>query len=141
MNKLEQILYTAHTHTTGGRDGKAVSDDGLLNVSLSLPKEMGGAGTATNPEQLFAAGYSAFFMGALKHVAGLKKIKIPDDASIDAAVDIGPIPQGFGISVRLDVALPGLDRSVASDLIDLAHQVCPYSNATRGNIDIQLKLV
>jgi Ohr subfamily peroxiredoxin len=141
MNKLEQILYTAHTHTTGGRDGKAVSDDGLLNVSLSLPKEMGGAGTATNPEQLFAAGYSACFMGALKHVAGLKKIKIPDDASIDAAVDIGPIPQGFGISVRLDVALPGLDRSVASDLIDLAHQVCPYSNATRGNIDIQLKLV
>lgn len=141
MNKLEQILYTARTHTTGGRDGKAVSDDGLLNVSLSLPKEMGGAGTATNPEQLFAAGYSACFMGALKHVAGLKKIKIPDDASIDAAVDIGPIPQGFGIAVRLDVALPGLDRSVASDLIDLAHQVCPYSNATRGNIDIQLKLV
>ena len=141
MNKLEQILYTAHTHTTGGRDGKAVSDDGLLNVSLSLPKSMGGAGTATNPEQLFAAGYSACFMGALKHVAGLKKIKIPDDASIDAAVDIGPIPQGFGIAVRLDVALPGLDRSVASDLIESAHQVCPYSNATRGNIDVQLTLV
>ena len=102
---------------------------------------MGGAGTATNPEQLFAAGYSACFMGALKHVAGLKKIKIPDDASIDAAVDIGPIPQGFGIAVRLDVALPGLDRSAASDLIDSAHQVCPYSNATRGNIDVQLTLV
>jgi len=141
MNKLEKILYTAHTHTTGGRDGKSVSDDGLLSVNLSLPKAMGGSGTATNPEQLFAAGYSACFMGALKHVAGLKKIKISDDASIDASVDIGPIPQGFGIAVRLDVALPGVDKSIAKDLIDSAHQVCPYSNATRGNIDVKLNLV
>lgn len=140
MTKLEKVLYTAHTHTTGGRDGKSVSDDGLLNVNLSLPKAMGGSGIATNPEQLFAAGYSACFMGALKHVASIKKLKIPDDASIDASVDIGPIPQGFGIAVRLNVSLPGLDQAVSRDLIDTAHQVCPYSNATRGNIDVQLNL-
>ena len=140
MTQLEKVLYTAHTHTTGGRDGKSVSDDGLLSVNLSLPKAMGGSGTATNPEQLFAAGYSACFMGALKHVASIKKLKIPDDASIDASVDIGPIPQGFGIAVRLNVSLPGLDQAVSRDLIDTAHQVCPYSNATRGNIDVQLNL-
>jgi Ohr subfamily peroxiredoxin len=141
MNKLEKVMYTAHTHTTGGRDGKAVSDDGLLNVDLALPKGMGGTGTATNPEQLFAAGYSACFMGALKHVAGLKKVKVPDDASIDASVDIGPIPQGFGIAVKLAIALPGLEKSVARDLVDTAHQVCPYSNATRGNIEVDIALV
>ena len=140
MIKLEKVLYTAHIHTTGGRDGRTVSDDGLLSVNLSLPKAMGGSGTATNPEQLFAAGYSACFMGALKHVASIKKLKIPDDASIDASVDIGPIPQGFGIAVRLNVSLPGLDQAVSRDLIDTAHQVCPYSNATRGNIDVQLNL-
>jgi Ohr subfamily peroxiredoxin len=138
--KLEKVLYTAHTHTTGGRDGKTVSDDGLLSVNLSVPKAMGGSGTATNPEQLFAAGYSACFMGALKHVASIKKLKIPDDASIDASVDIGPIPQGFGIAVRLNVSLPGLDQAVSRDRIDTAHQVCPYSNATRDNIDVQLNL-
>jgi Ohr subfamily peroxiredoxin len=138
--KLEKVLYTAHTHTTGGRDGKTVSDDGLLSVNLSMPKAMGGSGTATNPEQLFAAGYSACFMGALKHVASIKKLKIPDDASIDASVDIGPIPQGFGIAVRLNVSLPGLDQAVSRDRIDTAHQVCPYSNATRDNIDVQLNL-
>jgi osmotically inducible protein OsmC len=141
MNKLENIMYTAHTHTTGGRDGKAISDDGLLNVDLALPKVMGGTGIATNPEQLFAAGYSACFMGALKHVAGLKKVKVPDDAYIDASVDIGPIPQGFGIAVKLTVALPGLERDVAQDLVDTAHQVCPYSNATRGNIEVTLSLL
>jgi Ohr subfamily peroxiredoxin len=101
---------------------------------------MGGAGNATNPEQLFAAGYSACFMGALKHVAGLKKVAVPADAAIDASVDIGPIPQGFGIAVRMVVHLPGLDRAVAQDLIDTAHQVCPYSNATRGNIEVGLSL-
>jgi osmotically inducible protein OsmC len=141
MNKLEKVMYTAQTHTTGGRDGKAVSDDGLLNVNLSVPKGMGGAGTATNPEQLFAAGYSACFMGALKHVAGVKKIKVPDNASIDASVDIGPIPQGFGIAVKLAVALPALEREVAQDLVDAAHQVCPYSNATRGNIDVEITVL
>lgn len=138
--KLDKVLYTAHAHTTGGRDGRAVSDDGLLDVKLSPPKAMGGAGTATNPEQLFAAGYSACFMGALKFVAGTKKIPVPADAAIDASVDIGPIPNGFGIAVRLTVSLPGMDRTVAQDLVNAAHQVCPYSNATRGNIEVGLTL-
>ncbi len=141
MNTLEKIMYTAKTHTTGGRDGKAVSDDGLLNVNLALPKAMGGTGTATNPEQLFAAGYSACFIGALRHVASLQKQRIPDDVAIDASVDIGPIPQGFGITMKLAIHLPGLDRNTAQQLIDAAHQVCPYSNATRGNIKVELQLV
>ena len=136
--KLDTIMYTAHAHVTGGREGRAVSDDGLLDVKLSPPKAMGGAGTATNPEQLFAAGYSACFMGAMKHVAGMKKISIPADASIDASVDIGPIPAGFGIAAKLVINLPGMDRAVATDLVNAAHQVCPYSNATRGNIDVEL---
>jgi osmotically inducible protein OsmC len=138
---LDKVLYTAHAHTTGGREGRSVSDDGLLDVTLTPPKAMGGAGTATNPEQLFAAGYSACFMGALKHVAALKKVAVPADAAIDASVDIGPIPAGFGIAVRLAISLPGVDRAVAQDLVDSAHQVCPYSNATRGNIDVALTLV
>ncbi len=138
---LDKVVYTAKAHTTGGRDGRSTSDDGLLDVKLSPPKAMGGAGNATNPEQLFAAGYSACFMGALKHVAGMKKVAVPADASIDAEADIGPIPQGFGIAVRLAISLPGLDRAVAQDLINTAHQVCPYSNATRGNIVVDLRLV
>jgi len=141
MNKLEKVMYTAHTHTTGGRDGKAVSNDGLLNVDLAAPKAMGGAGTASNPEQLFAAGYSACFLGALKHVASMQKQNIPDDASIDASVDIGPIPQGFGIAVKLAITLPGIDRETAQNLVDTAHQVCPYSNATRGNIEVEISIV
>ena len=138
--KLDKVLYTAHAHTTGGRDGRSVSDDGLLDVKLSPPKAMGGAGNATNPEQLFAAGYSACFMGALKHVAGMKKVTVPADAAIDASVDIGPIPAGFGIAAKLVVSLPGMDRAVAQDLLESAHQVCPYSNATRGNIEVELTL-
>lgn len=140
-NVLEKVLYTAKAHTTGGREGRSTSDDGLLDVKLSPPKAMGGAGGATNPEQLFAAGYSACFMGAIKHVASMKKIAVPADASIDAEVDIGPIPQGFGIAARLSVSLPGLDRAVAQDLVNTAHEVCPYSNATRGNIVVDLRLV
>ncbi|MCA3239200.1 MAG: organic hydroperoxide resistance protein [Curvibacter sp.] len=140
-NILEKVVYTAKAHTTGGREGRSTTDDGLLDVRLSPPKAMGGAGNATNPEQLFAAGYSACFMGAIKHVAGMKKIAVPADASIDAEVDIGPIPQGFGIAARLAVSLPGLDRAVAQDLVDTAHKVCPYSNATRGNIVVDLRLV
>ncbi|HBH39043.1 MAG: organic hydroperoxide resistance protein [Hylemonella sp.] len=140
-NILEKVVYTAKAHTTGGREGRSTTDDGLLDVKLSPPKAMGGAGGATNPEQLFAAGYSACFMGAIKHVAGMKKIAVPADASIDAEVDIGPIPQGFGIAARLAVSLPGLDRAVAQDLVDTAHKVCPYSNATRGNIVVDLRLV
>jgi Ohr subfamily peroxiredoxin len=138
---LNQVIYTARAQTTGGREGSSRSDDGLLDIKLTPPKAMGGAGTATNPEQLFAAGYSACFMGALKHVAGLKKVAVPADASIDAEVDIGPIPAGFGIAARLAVSLPGMDRTVAQDLVDTAHQVCPYSNATRGNIDVTITLV
>jgi len=138
--KLDKILYTAHAHTTGGRDGRSLTDDGLLDVKLAVPKSMGGAGGATNPEQLFAAGYSACFMGAIKHVAGLKKVAVPATAAIDASVDLGPIPQGFGIAVKLVVTLPGLDRAVAQDLVASAHQVCPYSNATRGNIEVDLSV-
>ena len=139
--RLDKVLYTAKAHTTGGREGRSVSDDGLLDVRLAPPKALGGMGGATNPEQLFAAGYSACFMGALKHVASVQKIAVPADAAIDASVDIGPIPAGFGIAVRLDIHLPGLDRALAQALIDSAHQVCPYSNATRGNIEVQLTLV
>jgi Ohr subfamily peroxiredoxin len=138
--KLDTILYTAHAHTTGGRDGRSVTDDGLLDVKLALPKVMGGAGNATNPEQLFAAGYSACFIGALRHVAGLKKVAVPADVAIDASIDIGPIPAGFGIAAKLVISLPGLDRAVAQDLVNAAHQVCPYSNATRGNIVVELVL-
>jgi lipoyl-dependent peroxiredoxin len=138
---LEKVVYTARAHTTGGREGTSRTDDGLLDIKLTPPKAMGGAGTATNPEQLFAAGYSACFMGALKHVAAMKKVTVPADASIDAEVDIGPIPAGFGIAARLKINLPGVDRAVAQDLVDTAHKVCPYSNATRGNIDVTLTLV
>lgn len=135
---LDKVVYTARAHTTGGREGSSRSDDGLLEVKLSPPKAMGGAGNGTNPEQMFAAGYSACFMGAMKHVAGMKKIAVPANAAIDAEVDIGPIPQGFGIAVRMTIHLPGMDRAVAEDLVNTAHQVCPYSNATRGNIPVTL---
>lgn len=138
--KLDKVVYTAHAHTTGGRDGRSKSDDGKLDVKLSPPTAMGGKGDATNPEQLFAAGYSACFLGALKHVAEQKQVKVPDEASIDAEVQLGPIPQGFGIAVKMVVSLPGLDRTTAQNLVDAAHVVCPYSNATRGNIDVDLSL-
>lgn len=138
--KLDKVLYTAHAHTTGGREGKSSTSDGLLQVTLTPPKEMGGSGTATNPEQLFAVGYSACFMGALKHVAGIRKIKVPDNATIDASVSIGTISEGFGIAVKLEITLPDVERSIAQELISQAHQVCPYSNATRGNIEVDLRL-
>lgn len=140
-NKLNKVLYTARAHTTGGREGRSVTDDGLLDVKLAPPKVLGGAGNGTNPEQLFAAGYSACFMGAIKHVASARKLSVPADATIDASVDFGAIPQGFGIAVKMEITLPGMERAVAQDLIDSAHKVCPYSNATRGNIDVDLKLV
>lgn len=135
--QLEKVLYTAHAHTTGGRDGKSKTDDGRLDVTLSSP---GTAGTGTNPEQLFAAGYSACFIGAMKAVAGMQKITLPQDLSIDASVDLGKIPNAYGIAVRLGISLPGMDRTAAQALVDAAHQVCPYSNATRGNIDVTLTL-
>jgi osmotically inducible protein OsmC len=139
--KLDKVLYTAQAHTTGGREGRSTTTDGLLDVRLAPPKEMGGKGDATNPEQLFAAGYSACFMGAIKFVAGQKKVTVPADAAIDAKVAIGPIPTGFGLAVELAVSLPGLDRAAAQELVDAAHIVCPYSNATRGNIDVTLTVV
>lgn len=138
--QLDKVLYTAVATSTGGRDGRSVSSDGLLDVKLAPPRELGGAGGATNPEQLFAAGYSACFIGALKHVASLQKIAVPADASITASVGIGAIPQGFGIEAKLVVSLPGVEREVAQKLVDAAHQVCPYSNATRGNIEVAISL-
>ncbi|CNK59591.1 organic hydroperoxide resistance protein [Yersinia aldovae] len=138
---IEKVVYRAKAKATGGRDGRATSSDGVLDVKLGVPKEMGGAGGAvTNPEQLFAAGYSACFLGALKFVASKEKVKIPDDANIEGTVGIGAIPTGFGIEVQLDISLPGIERSIAEDLVKKAHVVCPYSNATRGNIDITLNI-
>lgn len=137
---IDKVLYTAHAKATGGRDGRATTDDGLLDVKLAPPKELGGMGGATNPEQLFAAGYSACFLGALKHVAGMEKIAVPADASVSGDVGIGAIAAGFGIQAALTIALPGMDRAVAQSLVDKAHQVCPYSNATRGNIEVTLTL-
>ncbi|VFS94846.1 peroxiredoxin (osmotically-inducible protein C) [Yersinia enterocolitica] len=123
---IEKVVYRAKAKAMGGRDGRATSSDGVLDVKLGVPKEMGGAGGAvTNPEQLFAAGYSACFLGALKFVASKEKVKIPDDASIEGTVGIGAIPTGFGIEVQLDISLPGIERSVAEDLVKKAHVVCP----------------
>ena len=135
------ILYTASATSTGGRDGRSIASDKALDVQLSTPKELGGAGGAgTNPEQLFAAGYSACFIGALKFVGAKEKIAVPADVSVTAQVGIGPIPTGFALDVELVISLPGLERAVAEDLIEKAHQVCPYSNATRGNVDVRLTL-
>ncbi|RJG14047.1 organic hydroperoxide resistance protein [Pseudomonas cavernicola] len=139
---IEKVLYRAYAEATGGRDGRAVSSDGVLDVSLTTPRELGGAGgQGTNPEQLFAAGYSACFLGALKFVAAREKVALPEDTWIEGVVGIGAIPTGFGIEVELKITLPLADRKVAEDLVAKAHIVCPYSNATRGNIDVQLTLV
>ncbi|MCP1647728.1 organic hydroperoxide resistance protein [Pseudomonas nitroreducens] len=136
-----KALYTATATATGGRDGRAVSSDGILDVKLSTPRELGGqGGEATNPEQLFAAGYSACFIGAIKFVASQSKKQIPADASITGKVGIGQIPGGFGLEVELNINLPGLDQAEAEDLVAKAHQVCPYSNATRGNIEVRLNV-
>ena len=140
--KPEKILYTAHATSTGGREGSSISSDGVLDVKLTTPKELGGNGAAgTNPEQLFAAGYSACFLGAMKHVAMTQKISLPADTSISADVGIGPIPAGFGITVTMKVSLPGMERAAAEKLVQAAHGVCPYSNATRGNIEVALTVV
>lgn len=137
MAQLDKVLYTAHAHTTGGRDGASRTDDGRLDIALSSP---GGAGQGTNPEQLFAAGYSACFIGAMKAVAARQKVALPQDLSVDAEVDLGPVGQAFGIAVRMTIHLPGMDKAQAQQLVDAAHQVCPYSNATRGNIPVTLKI-
>ncbi len=138
MTQLEKVVYTAKARSTGGRDGVSRSDDGRLDVRLSPP---GPTGAGTNPEQLFAAGYSACFIGALKHVApGIAGAPLPADVAVDAEVDLGPIPNAFGIAVRMTVHLPSLDRATAQKVVDAAHQVCPYSNATRGNVDVTITL-
>lgn len=139
---IENVVYRAQANVTGGRDGRATTADGRLDLNLSTPRELGGAGgQGTNPEQLFAAGYSACFIGAMKFVAARDKLRIPADASVQGTVGIGPIPNGFGIEVDLAISLPGMDRAEAQTLIERAHIVCPYSNATRGNIDVRLNLV
>jgi Ohr subfamily peroxiredoxin len=136
---IEKVLYTATATATGGREGQATSSDGVLDVKLSTPRELGGAGgPGTNPEQLFAAGYSACFLGALKFVAGRAKVALPATTTVTGKVGIGQIPTGFGIEVELTIAVPGLAADQVRELVDQAHIVCPYSNATRGNIDVAL---
>ena len=137
--KLEKVLYTAHTHTTGGRDGAGSSSDGALNVKLSSP---GSGKPGTNPEQLFGVGYSACFMGAMQIVGAAQKIKLPVYTAVDASVSLGRTENdtAYGLAVTLSVSLPGLDRAQAQQLIDGAHQACPYSHATRGNIEVTINL-
>ena len=134
---LDKVLYTAHAHTVGGRDGASRTDDGRLDIKLTPP---GQPGNGTNPEQLFAAGYAACFMGAMKAVSAKLKVAVPADAAIDSEVDLGPTSHGYGIAVRMKISLPGLDAEAAKQLVAAAHEVCPYSNATRGNIPVQLTL-
>lgn len=137
-----KIAYTATaTATGGGRDGRAATDDGALDFQLAVPKEMGGPGGGVNPEQLFATGYSACFMGALRFYAGQQKVKVPDDAKVTVSVGIGPREDnGFGLDVKIKVDLPGVEKDVAEDLIAGAHKVCPYSHATSGTLSITPEL-
>ncbi|HEY5953156.1 MAG TPA: organic hydroperoxide resistance protein [Terrimicrobiaceae bacterium] len=138
MTKLEKVLYTAKAHTTGGREGgSSRTDDGRLDIKVSPP---GTAGTGTNPEQLFAAGWSTCFLSAIKLAAAKKKVAL-SDVAIDAEVDLGTAHGGYGLAARLNVSLPGLEREVAQALVDTAHQLCPYSNAIRGNIEVATNLV
>ena len=136
---IEKVLYRTQAISTGGREGSSRSADGVLEVSLSTPKELGGAGgPGTNPEQLFAAGYSACFLGALKYVAGQEKATLPANVTVSGEVGIGAIPTGFGIEVDLTINAPGMDKQQLQTLVEKAHIVCPYSNATRNNIDVRL---
>ncbi|MEK0084026.1 organic hydroperoxide resistance protein [Benzoatithermus flavus] len=137
------VKYTTSATATGGRDGRAATKDGSFQVNLSTPRELGGAGgPGNNPEQLFAAGYAACFIGAMKFVAAQERIKVPDDTSVTATVGIGPRSEGgFGLDIQLDVSLPGMDRAQAQQLVEKAHQVCPYSNATRNNVPVRLNVV
>ena len=139
---IDKVLYTARAKATGGRDGRAVSSDGMLDVKLVKPRELGGSGSpGTNPEQLFAAGYAACFIGAMKFVATRDRIDLPDEVSIAASVGIGAIRSGFGIEATLKISVPGMARADAESLVQQAHIVCPYSNATRGNIEVRLIVV
>ncbi len=137
MNKVENVLYTGKTRTTGGRDGAARSDDGRLDIKLSPP---GTSGQGTNPEQLFAAGWSACFIGAMGRAAKDKRVLLPAGTAVDAEVDLGTNEGGFQLQARLNVSLPGLPREVAQELVDTAHQICPYSKMSRGNIDVIITL-
>lgn len=138
----EKILYTAQVTATGGRDGRAVASNEALNVSLSTPRELGGAGgPGTNPEQLFAAGYSACFLSALKFVAGKARIALPAESRVTGIVGIGPIPTGFALKVELQISVPGVPKHQVQELVEQAHVVCPYSNATRGNVEVSLVIV
>ena len=142
MLQLDKILYEAEVTATGGRDGNAASDDGLLSVSLSLPKSLGGpGGPGTNPEQLFAAGYAACFLGAVKLVARTRKITPSAEPTVTARVGMGPVAVGYALTVELKVLLPGLEKSIAEEVVAGAHERCPYSNATRGNIDVKLTVL
>jgi Ohr subfamily peroxiredoxin len=136
---IEKVLYRSKATATGGRDGRATSSDNVLDVKLTTPKELGGAGgDGTNPEQLFAAGYSACFLGAMKFVAGQQKLQLPADTRVTGQVGIGPIPTGFGIEVELTITIPGMPRADAEALVQKAHIVGPYTNATPNNIDVTL---
>jgi len=135
---FEKLLYTAKAHTTGGRDGASRTSDGRLDVKLSSP---GGPGGGTNPEQLFAAGWSACFIGAMKVAAGKMKVALPPETAIDAEVDLGLSEGNYTLAARLNVSLPGVSRETAQSLVDAAHQICPYSRATRGNIDVAIRVV
>jgi osmotically inducible protein OsmC len=139
MTKLDKVLYTANAHTTGGREnGVSRTSDGRLDVKLSSP---GAPGDGTNPEQLFAAGWSACFLSAIKLVAAKTKVKLPDEVAIDAEIDLGLSHGAYGLASRLNVSLPGMDREAAQALVDAAHQTCPYSNATRGNIEVAINVI
>ncbi|WP_395672858.1 organic hydroperoxide resistance protein [Inquilinus sp.] len=137
MTKIDKVLYTGKTHTTGGRDGLARSSDGRLDLKLSPP---GSPGTGTNPEQLFAAGWSACFIGAMGRAATELKVTLPADRAVDAEVDLGTTDGAFFLQARLTISLPGLDRETARKVVEAAHQICPYSKATRGNIDVTLSV-
>ncbi len=137
---IDKVLYRAQATSQGGREGTSKSSDNVLDLKLSTPKELGGGGgPGTNPEQLFAAGYSACFLGALKFVAGQSKVQLPQDLTVTGDVGIGQIPTGFGIEVDLTIKAPGMDPAQLKELVDKAHIVCPYSNATRNNIDVRLR--
>jgi osmotically inducible protein OsmC len=137
MTKLDKVLYSARTHTTGGRDGASQSSDGRLDIKLSSP---GAPGSGTNPEQLFAAGWSACFIGAMGVAARKMKVTLPPDTAVDAEVDLGTNEGGYVLRARHNVTVPGLDREVAQAVVDAAHQTCPYSKATRGNIDVEVNV-
>lgn len=134
----KKVLYTGKTHTTGGRDGQSRSSDGRLDIKLTTP---GAHGDGTNPEQLFAAGWSACFIGAIGIAAAQNKVKLPADLAVDTEIDLAQGDGGYFLQARLNVSLPGLDAEVARQLVDAAHQTCPYSKATRGNIDVTINLV